>query len=73
MSLPAFDTAVPNSGFAIRASLPYFLCPGCRSFRSLYLPVVLTSHHSLMLHFRPPPHREDLPIQAAGSSHPPPL
>ncbi|GFS29408.1 hypothetical protein TNIN_221561 [Trichonephila inaurata madagascariensis] len=59
MSLPAFDTAVPNSGFAIRASLPDFLCPGCRSFGSLYLPVVLTSPFV------------DAALQATGSSHPP--
>ncbi|GFY61089.1 hypothetical protein TNIN_219021 [Trichonephila inaurata madagascariensis] len=58
--LPAFDTAVPNSGFAIRASLPDFLCPGCRSFESLYLPMVLMSPFV------------DAALQAAGSSHPPP-
>ncbi|GFY68190.1 hypothetical protein TNIN_355771 [Trichonephila inaurata madagascariensis] len=59
--LPAFDTAVPNSGFAIRASLPDFLCPGCRSFGSLYLPVVLTSPFV------------DAALQATGSSLPLPL
>ncbi|GFX34526.1 hypothetical protein TNCV_3657641 [Trichonephila clavipes] len=31
-----------------RISLPDFLCPGCRSFESLYLSVVL------ILYFRPP-------------------
>ncbi|GFY39354.1 hypothetical protein TNIN_396421 [Trichonephila inaurata madagascariensis] len=81
--MPVFDTAVPNSGFAIRASLPDFLCLRCRSFGSLYLPVVLTSpfvdaalqatgsshppHLQAAGSFHPPP------LQAAESSHPPPL
>ncbi|GFS43733.1 hypothetical protein TNIN_27241 [Trichonephila inaurata madagascariensis] len=56
--LPAFDTAVSNSGFAIRESPPDFLLDAV-VFGSLYLPVVLTSPFV------------DAALQATGSSHPP--